>query len=444
MRARWALRLAVSVPLFLACGRGIVEKTDGTSDTLLPNNNVFEVGHDGAPYLAIAEWFKTNGGHDLHVDTTNFDPAWPIVDTKPAVLNRLGTPVLFGQFGYYHTGFDVIRSEQTVGMDALAPHDGIAVVFDWDGNKISAVENPQMTVLAIYDNDTVDPAGSPIAGSHVVTQMMHIRPLDAIVQSTEPFAVKKGQIIGSLVPAPIAASDAATKLAHTHLNFIDGENGLMLNPAKLFRVYPDTKAPTIKGAKVAGEDAKVKSEFVSGKTDVIVEAFDRDENSGRNLEVAAIEFSIKDQDGNVLASQPRCELNHLIESLHDLGDFRARELIDFGSASLSGGWPSSDIDNKNRTFRYALTQLAVTPEGRCTVKNDADGFIELTDQMTKLLVSVTMWDVKGNKGTPLASDPDGGAGVETPIEIKRLPGSIEAGAPDGGSDASAPRDSGAR
>jgi hypothetical protein len=389
MLVRQRRKTAFTVPLLalfaVACVREAREEVGASEGALLPNPKIFEVDHDGATYRLIAEYFK---GRDLdtHVVLEGFDPAWPLADTKTAVLNRVGTPVLFAQLGYFHTGFDVIRSDSTVGMDVRAPHDGLAAVFDWTGARISNVTNPQTTVVAIYD---------PV--SHVITQLMHVRPTDAIAQAADPIPVTKGEVIGKLAPAPVGTQEAL-RLAHVHLNFIDGENMKILNPAKLFAGYKDTVAPEVKGVYVAGETGIATSEFYTGKLDVIVETADRDDDSRRNLEIAAIAFQIKDQDGRVLASQDRCDLAQLYESIARPAPFRAKHLIDFGSAAeqVRGGWPSSDVDNPARTFRYALTQLLVE-DGRCTVKDDEQGFLDVSDEVTKLVVEVTLWDAKGNE-----------------------------------------------
>lgn len=369
-----------------ACSESAGEDVSSSEGMLLPNSTMFDVGHDGEAYRKIAEHFQGRG-LDVHVDTTGFAPAWPLNDTKTAVLNRLGTPILYSSFGYYHTGFDVMRSASNVAPDVVAPHDGLALVFDWSGNRLSpsTVTVPYSMVVAIYD---------PV--SHVITEMMHVAATSALAAATEPVQVTKGDVIGKLAPAPVSDS---SRLAHVQVNFVDGENKKLLNPATLFGAsYHDAVAPEAKGLYIADADAKVQSELVNGKLDLVVEAVDRDDESGRNLEVSAIAYEVKDQNGAVLASSARCNLDNLYESIAAAAPFRANQLIDFGSAKsqVSGGWPLSDVDNPMRSFRYALTNLAVDANGKCSVKDDADGFLEVADAITKISVSVTLWDPKGN------------------------------------------------
>src|SRR5262249_47966762 len=112
----------------------------------------------------------------------------------------------------------------------------------------------------------------------------------------------------------------------------------------------------------------------------------------------AIAFSIRDQDSNTLLEQPRCELANLFGDLSARSAGHVNDLIDFHSAlpQISGAWPMSDVDNPLRTFRYALTHLAVGSDGRCSVRSDVDGFLDIPNSVTKLAVDVSLWDSKEN------------------------------------------------
>ena len=115
-------------------------------------------------------------------------------------------------------------------------------------------------------------------------------------------------------------------------------------------------------------------------------------------EDSALAFEIADQQGTVLLAQPRCELSHLYESVAAPSSFRTLQLVDFGSArgQLTGDWPNSDVDSRERTFRYALTQLRVE-NGRCKALDDAPAFVQVGDAVRSLKVSLTLWDPKGNQ-----------------------------------------------
>jgi len=389
LRPRLLKTLALPVlSLVAAACSHHVEEVDSSESALLPNSAVFEVGHDGTTYRLIAEAFASRG-LDMHVDTSVFAPEWPLVDTKTTALNRFGTPILFADYGYYHTGLAVMRTDSSVGTEVVAPHDGLALVFDWSGNRISEVTNPYGTIVAIYD---------PV--SHVVTQLMHVAALGSLVSATEPVQVTKGDVIGKLAPAPLPTPGDASRLANTSVVFVDGENKKLLNPAALIEGYHDSVAPEAFGVYPTDGTGQVLAELASGQLDIVVQAADRDDDSNRNFEVAAIGFTIKDQDGNVLSSNAKCALDDLYDSIANASSFRARELVDFGSAAsqVSGAWPNSDVDNPNRIFRYAITNLS-TENGRCVALDDESSFLEVGDAVTKLDISITLWDAKGNEST---------------------------------------------
>lgn len=406
---RQRLVKALALSFLVACARD-GENVDSSENAILPNGGIFELGHDGATYQRIAATFAARGV-DMHVNLTGFEPAWPLDDQKTTVLNRQGTPLLYSSFGYIHTGLDIVKSDATVSSDVLAPHDGLALVFDWSGNPISTVTNPYATIVAIYD---------PI--SHVVTELQHVAATAALAQATAPVEVKKGSVLGTLAPAPLANAADAARLANTQVVFVDAENQKLLDPAKLFGAYGDTVAPDVKGVYLSDDAGVVSGELSSGKLDLLVEVFDHDDASGRNFEVSALAFTVKDQNGKVLSESTKCNIDSLFESTAGVGTFRARELVDFGTAfnagQASGAWPNSDVDNPYRTFRYALTSLA-SVDGRCTIQDDATSFLEVGDDVTKLDVSVTVWDVKGNETTkplslerPVAPPVDADAGTD--------------------------------
>jgi hypothetical protein len=391
----------LALGLVLAGCQHAAEDTDVAEDELLPNENILDPQHDNPAYRRIAEYFASSG-LDLAVNLEGFAPAWPLADTKRAVLNRVGTPVIYSSFGYYHIGFDVVRSSIDLGKDVLAPHDGLAVAFDWSGNKVTSITDPYSTIIAIYDPT-----------SHVITTMMHVGALPAIATASSPVSVTKGSPVGTLAWAPLSGA-AGGRLANTEVLFVDGANMRLLDPARLFSDYADSVEPTIRSVYLADADRKTGGQFRNGTVDVIVEAFDRDDHSNRNLEVSAIAFTIKDQAGNTLAEQPRCELQHLFDDLSSASAFSAKDLVDFGTAiaaqQKSGAWPDSDIDNPGRTFRYSLTRLAVDENGRCTLKGDEEGVLDVANEVEKLDVSVTLWDSKDNK-------------ANKSVEIGRVPGS---------------------
>lgn len=412
------LALVAAPLLVLACAADEAAPVSGEQD-LLPNGGVFERDHDGSGYRVIAEDFGKRG-FDLNVDLTKLDTAWPMRGPSTAVLNRVGTPIFFGTMAYYHTALDVMRTVETDDDTVLAPVTGRAFTYDWSGNP-RATSRAYSSVVAIWDE-----------ASHVVVQLMHVAPTSALAQATEPVQVTKGEPIGKLA-RPGLGQGSNERLAHTHVSFVDGAGKKSLDTAALLASYRDTTKPAARRIYVTDAQAKVSDGLVSGAIDVVLEAFDRDEDSQRNLELAAIAFEIQDQTGKVLAKQPRCNLIDLHASVAQDYSFRAAQLLDFGTAraQMSGGWPNSDIDNPDRTFRYALTQLKVQ-DGKCTVVDDTQGFLQVDDSVTALRVATTFWDPKGNTASftrTLVRGGDGGAPVGPPPKPVRDAGTA---LPDGG------------
>jgi hypothetical protein len=398
MLARVAVGVCPVFLLALACAGPVEDAAKSSESALLPNSQVFDVAHDGPTYKAIAEWFAAKG-YDLHVDKTGFAPSWPLLDPKPSALNRMGTPIAFSAgasygsgadgpiYGYFSTGLDVIRSNATAVIDSVsAPHGGDAFAFDWTGQPLAAGQTPYASVVAIHDSVT-----------HIVTILMHVAPTSAIATATAPVPVTKGSSIGRLAPAPLPTPKDAT-YAHTKVVFFDGENKLILNPAPLFADYKDTTAPTLSGVYVGTEAGTYASSLSTGKLDLVLTAYDRDDNGGRNFELSALAYTLKDQDDNVLRELPKCSLDQVYESAATPGSFHAKDLIDFGTGEnqINEAWPGTDVGNGSRTFRYALTNLAVE-NGRCVVKDDASAFLEVAETVKKISVAVTGWDANGKQ-----------------------------------------------
>lgn len=382
-----------------ACGQPSTEEaTDADQATLLPDDGMLRQEYDGTIFLRIAEHFASTGADLTVTDSalTTFAPEWPLNDSRTAVLNRLGTPITYSNIVYFNSGFNVMRSSLIGTTDEVrAPHAGKAVVFDWLGAPTTptSIVMPYYTYVGIYDSQT-----------HLITVLGHIAPSAALL-SAGSMNVTAGAPLGRLARAPITPAVDATHLASVEVVFVDGGAKKLLDPARFFASYKDSVPPEAASIYLTNDDREIGDQFQNGKFDVIVEAFDRDDASNRNLEVSAIGFSIKDQDGRALLEVPKCEIARDV-----FGDISARQqpqngasnlhdLIDFNSAipsQQSGAWPMSDVDNANRSFRYALSHLTVDANGKCGVRSDVDGFLDVPNAATKLDVTVNLWDAKGN------------------------------------------------
>ncbi len=377
-----------------ACGLGLVceagvcvaPPADGKFD--LPNGALYEGPHDGSGYAAIAAFFAAKG-FDLTADPTKLALGWPTREAQTAALNRFGTPILLAGRGYFHTALDVMRTLPTESPDVLAPVSGTAFMFDWYG-RVGYHGNPYAGVVGIWD---------PL--SKTVTQLMHVEPsADLLAAGQNSIEVTKGQLIGTLALVPLADTAIGEYFRHTHVDIVDGKANRALDPSR-YLPYQDHVPPVAKEVYFLDATAQKSTKLSTGKLDVVVELSDRDDFSERNFEVAAISYTIT-LDGVVVATSPRCELDHLIDRIGpDSYSTGTLSLLDLGNAAAQvgiGKWPQSDIDNRDRTFRYALTQLAVV-DRRCTVRPDAEGFVEVPDTAGVMTVRVTAWDRTNNQVT---------------------------------------------
>ncbi len=149
---------------------------------------------------------------------------------------------------------------------------------------------------------------------------------------------------------------------------------------------------------VLDDRARKQDRLVPGKVDIVLEAHDRDDDTDHNFELGSIAFQISDVHGEVLRSSPRCFFEHLYDDA-SASSSPALKLLDFGNARHQierGEWFLSDIDDRERTFRYALTQFHVDQDGRCQVYDDPDGYLQVPDEGGSLLVRAKLWDHSGN------------------------------------------------
>ncbi len=376
--------------LLLVLAAGCIDSespTGGESKADLPNGSLYERDHDGEGYKRIAEFYATEG-FDLAVDQSKLAPTWPLTQSGTALLDRFGTPIQLNSYAYFHTALDVSRRTVRESPRVHAPVSGQARVFDWSGEPGYHGRDYQ-AVVAIWDSE-----------SHAIVELMHVRPIRQLMTAGDVVEVRQGDVIGTLAnDLDFLGDESQQLLRHTHASIIDGEKMVALNPARHFD-YHDHEAPTVNDLYVLDEDANKSGALVTGKLDVVLDLFDRDDDSERNFEVGSIAYEIYDDQNRLLSESSRCNFDDLYSPLsittYKLG---ALNLIDFGNARAQklGGWPNSDIDNRERTFRYALTQLNVDSEGRCGVLDDAAGFLEVPDTVASIEIRAQIWDHNDNR-----------------------------------------------
>lgn len=308
---------------------------------------------------------------------------WPLTSSR-TVLSREGTPIRLGSLVYQHTGFDIIRASETESAVVHAPVSGTAQITDWFG-QTAFPSGDYSTVISIWDPAT-----------HLVLEIMHVKP-DPLLPRSGLFEVQRGQALGELAAIDIPGG------RHTHINVIDAERFELLDPATVFPSYPDTSRPIIDELYVLDALAMRHQSLQTGALDLVVTAHDRDDSSPRNFEIESIAYRATDDLGNVIGQLERCHLADAFKTLATDWNTSTStiRLIDFGNATgqFGGFWPSSDVGNPDRLFRYAVTNLRFD-QGRCAiVANDRDGQLVISPSATMLTVTIDVWDAHDNHET---------------------------------------------
>jgi hypothetical protein len=380
---------------------------DGKAD--LPNSAFAARPLDTSGYRAIANLFAAS----YDVKPTGIAPAydWPLTGSR-AVLNREGTPIRLGSDVYEHTGLDVIRVSEMESPVVHAPLDGTAQITDWAGGH-TFPNGDYSTVISIWDPAT-----------HYIVQLMHVKP-DPMLPKTGFFQVTRGQPLGELADIGITGG------RHTHVNVIDGQQFVLVDPITALP-YPDTTQPVIDDIYLLDMNASRPPSLQSGPMDIIVTSHDRDDMSPRNLEVSSIAYTATDQAGNVVGHLDRCQFADAFTKLAADWSMASStiRLIDFGSATgqFSGFWPGSDLGNPDRLFRYAVTNLLADQNGCHVVASDRDGQIMISPDMTALTITVDVWDQRDNHQTKQVTLLRDGSGPGTVIDagVDAAPG-LDAG-----------------
>jgi hypothetical protein len=353
----------------------------GDSKADLPNQQFRARPLDTSGYRKIADLFVAAG---IDVKLTGAPAAydWPLSESH-AVLSRQGTPIRLSYDVYEHTGLDIIRNSEDESPVMRAPTSGTALVSDWYGEQ-SYWRGDYSTVVSIWDPVT-----------HHILQLMHVKADPSFPRGTF-FEVERGQVIGELAHIHIEGGK------HTHVNVIDAERFELVDPVTVMPSYPDTVRPKIGELYLLDATTARHDRLQTGPLDIVVTATDRDDASPRNLEIHSISFTARDQNDVVLARLPRCRLSDAYKQLVDdwTSSSSTIRLIDFGNATgqFHGFWPSSDLGNPDRLFRYAVTNLRVDASGTCSVvAQDRDGQVEISDATTELKVTVVAWDARGNR-----------------------------------------------
>lgn len=356
--------------------------------------DIYHTDHDGGLYENIQEKFSAQKWN-YQVNLKNLQLNWPLQDEKTPLLTRFSTPTIVSLdddkeasdkanwFVYLHEGLDIARSQTKVSTDVRAPVSGEAIIIhdvaaDADEPKTPL---PYNTAVVIYDKN-----------SHAIVSMLHVTP--AANLKTDGFiTVKAGDVVGTLAPLSGSGLPDDARLQHVHLSVMDLGKQMLINPMMHVSKYSDKIAPKIQRAFLMNEIGEVLTDLTDGALDIVIEASDRDRDSERPFEIAAIDFEVRDENNKVLRAGPDCDFGRFSEK-NFAEVFDPRDALDLGNALTDGKAPAA---NQERTFRYVITNLK--PNGNdtgCELIGDEKGFLLVNEKTQKIKVRVKVYDHMGN------------------------------------------------
>lgn len=355
----------------------------------LPEAPLLDIFAEELPYnKSLTAKFK-DSGFDFTVNPSRLQMDVPL-ESPFALLSRFGTPT-FGTVnalaegvavGYFHEALDFARVRADQSPAVRAPVSGMAaVVFDCAPGESDCVTPSDYATSVVIHDDV----------SHALVGMLHVRPTPALLNASGFVRVTKGAIIGVLGAIEGSVLGDKPEWRHTHLMAMDFQKGTFINPSRHFSGYADTKAPTILGVRLFDENAVLASSPKTGKYDIVVDAFDSDDHSSFNREIAGMSLSVRDQTGRVLFQLPRCAFDGFL--------FQPRlqlrsPLFALDAAEIINGLkdhPTNTLQ-KDIHFGYAPTNLRVGLDGTCSVIEDGAGFVVIPQTASMITADVTVFD----------------------------------------------------
>ena len=233
--------------------------------------------------------------------------------------------------------------------------------------------------------------------------LLHVDPIPSLQEGFLSDVVKGG-VVGRLAEVESMKPEVEFAYRHTHLILIDLGARQLKNPLHGIKSYQDQTKPSVKEIYFLDDAGKKMAVLASDKVDIVVDAFDRDEASRNNMEVAEIAYSVFDDRGKKLLSSNQCRFDSFTDSIFPPSEENREplsDLLDLGRAkSQSSGkhWPEfkTDATNPDRSFRYVLTHFSADGTDDCKLRSDENGYLEVVDDVKALNVEVELWDHNGN------------------------------------------------
>ena len=311
------------------------------------------------------------------------------------LLSRFGTPTIakvkfFDDgdpigVGYFHEALDIARKNIADSNRVLAPVSGKAkLVFDEDPSteKPEEIDN-YSTSIVIHDDK-----------SNALVSLLHVKPISKFYENSDFIAVKEGEVIGHIANLEGSVIPDSRELRHIHLMIIDFEKRQFLNPSLYLSGYRDVESPQINETALYDEQRKRHSKLISGKLDIVVSAFDKDNFSEFNQEIAQMSVVVRDQHGKELYKLPDCNF----ENFWFQKDLRLKSPLNAVNIQpIFDPLPvtSTNVVRKDISFEYAATNLKVIGSN-CEILSDEDGYVLIDDSTTHVTIDVMVADHFGN------------------------------------------------
>ncbi len=388
----------IRIILILFCYMALLascKQRDNSEIKELPESLLIDMFNETSNYNKNLQAKFGSSGLNFTVEKQNLRLVPPIKDSIN-LLSRFGTPTIAKVnflddsdpigVGYFHEALDIARKDPYSPDDVFAPVSGKArLVFDADPTaEDPAGIDSYSTSLVIHDES-----------SNALVSILHLKPLPNFYQNEGFVDVSKGEVIGQIGKLERSVIQDKPEFRHVHLMIIDFEKRQFLNPSFYLSGYKDTEAPHLSEVALYDEQRKRHSKLTSGKLDIVVSAYDMDNFSTFNQEIARMALVVNDHHGNELFNLPDCDFNDFWFE-KDLGLKSPLHAINIQPIFDPLPVESANIAREKIFFEYAATNFNVKG-GQCEILADEDGYVSIDDSHQYVIVSVKITDHFGNQ-----------------------------------------------
>jgi hypothetical protein len=390
--------MRIVIVLVITLGASLISSCKPRADSdlkELPETPIVDMFDEASHYQKNLQAKFGSSGLNFAVNKKRLILNSPI-EGRINLLSRFGTPTIakirFSDdgdpvgIGYFHDALDIARKNPQTSNQVFAPVSGKAkLVFDQDPEQEKPVDiDSYSTSIVIHDEQ-----------SNALISLLHVKPLPKFYESDGFIDVTKGEVIGQISNLEGSVIQDSPEFRHVHLMVIDFEKRQFINPSLYLIDYKDTLAPHIGEIAFYDEQRKRHSKLISGRLDLVLSTFDKDNFSTFNQEIAQMSVVLSDQHGKELFRLPPCNF----ENFWFQTDLRSKTpLHAVNIQPIFDPLPveSANIVRENIIFEYASTNLKVVKDN-CEIIEDEVGYFSVDDSVKHVTVNVTVTDHFGNQ-----------------------------------------------